>query len=143
MTTFHLWCYYQILSDSSIWNNPIFIIYKCISLTFRAREALRQCLPDQLKDQTFASCLKDDTSTKRWLAQLLKNLESTAASATPTTGISLQPALPWEVFMWLNSTLFNRHFCFYAIVIFSEDNSYIYYLLSQKKDFITVYHSFL
>lgn len=41
----------------------------------RAREALRQCLPDQLKDQTFAGCLRDDVSTKRWLSQLLKNLE--------------------------------------------------------------------
>ncbi|KAG7168852.1 CCR4-NOT transcription complex subunit 9-like [Homarus americanus] len=46
----------------------------------RAREALRQCLPDQLKDQTFAACLKDDKSTKHWLQQLLANLESTAAA---------------------------------------------------------------
>lgn len=43
----------------------------------RAREALRQCLPDQLKDNTFANCLKDDKSTRNWLNQLLKNLEST------------------------------------------------------------------
>ncbi|XP_064456769.1 CCR4-NOT transcription complex subunit 9-like [Ornithodoros turicata] len=42
----------------------------------RAREALRQCLPDQLKDNTFASCLQDDKSTTHWLAQLLKNLET-------------------------------------------------------------------
>merc|ERR1712226_1040197 len=41
----------------------------------RAREALRQCLPEYLKDSTFANCLKDDTSTKRWLAQLMKNLQ--------------------------------------------------------------------
>lgn len=55
----------------------------------RAREALRQCLPDQLKDSTFAGCLKDDNSTKRWLAQLLKNLES---PAVPTPGnIPLPP----------------------------------------------------
>jgi CCR4-NOT transcription complex subunit 9 len=40
----------------------------------RAREALRQCLPDQLKDQTFANVLKEDGSTKRWHSQLLKNL---------------------------------------------------------------------
>ncbi|XP_054712426.1 CCR4-NOT transcription complex subunit 9-like [Uloborus diversus] len=46
----------------------------------RAREALRQCLPDQLKDNTFASCLKEDKSTKHWLSQLLKNLESTPVS---------------------------------------------------------------
>lgn len=41
----------------------------------RAREALRQCLPDQLKDNTFSNCLKDDKSTRNWLVQLLKNLE--------------------------------------------------------------------
>jgi CCR4-NOT transcription complex subunit 9 len=43
----------------------------------RAREALRQCLPDQLKDSTFNNCLKDDKSTRNWLGQLLKNLEQT------------------------------------------------------------------
>ncbi|KAK4300273.1 hypothetical protein Pmani_027517 [Petrolisthes manimaculis] len=56
----------------------------------RAREALRQCLPDQLQDQTFAACLKDDKSTKHWLQQLLANLESTAA-ADPRIAI---PPLP-------------------------------------------------
>ena len=43
----------------------------------RAREALRQCLPDQLKDQTFNACLKDESTTKKWLALLIKNLEVT------------------------------------------------------------------
>ena len=43
----------------------------------RAREALRQCLPDQLKDSTFATCLKDESTTKKWLAQLIKNIEGT------------------------------------------------------------------
>lgn len=47
----------------------------------RAREALRQCLPDQLKDNTFSSCLKDDKSTKNWLQQLLKNLEQPTPNA--------------------------------------------------------------
>ena len=48
-----------------------------ISLVFyRACEALCQCLPDQLKDDTFSECLKDDKSTKHWLAMLLKNLEN-------------------------------------------------------------------
>lgn len=42
----------------------------------RAREALRQCLPDPLKDNTFAATLQDDNSTKRWLVQLQQNLES-------------------------------------------------------------------
>uniref|UniRef100_A0A2K5E857 CCR4-NOT transcription complex subunit 9 n=1 Tax=Aotus nancymaae TaxID=37293 RepID=A0A2K5E857_AOTNA len=40
----------------------------------RACEALRQCLPDQLKDTTFAQVLKDDTTMKYWLGQLVKNL---------------------------------------------------------------------
>jgi len=51
----------------------------------RAREALRSCLPDCLKDDTFESVLKDDQSTKKWLAQLLANLE-TPASAQATVG---------------------------------------------------------
>lgn len=44
------------------------------SSNFRAREALRQCLPEQLKDSTFAITLKDDSTTKKWLSQLLQNL---------------------------------------------------------------------
>merc|ERR1719210_1252385 len=52
----------------------------------RAREALRQCLPDHLKDNTFAACLKEDNSTKRWLAQLLKNLEAAPAAAPAAAG---------------------------------------------------------
>uniref|UniRef100_A0A2K5PYF3 CCR4-NOT transcription complex subunit 9 n=1 Tax=Cebus imitator TaxID=2715852 RepID=A0A2K5PYF3_CEBIM len=38
-----------------------------------AREALRQCLPDQLKDIIFALVLKDDTTMKYCLAQLVQN----------------------------------------------------------------------
>merc|ERR1719293_227084 len=50
--------------------------YLRLSDNTRACEALVQCLPDQLKDETFAACLKDDKSTKHWLAQLLKNIEA-------------------------------------------------------------------
>ncbi|KAK3108712.1 hypothetical protein FSP39_014018 [Pinctada imbricata] len=49
----------------------------------RAREALRQCLPDQLKDNTFSNCLKDDNSTKRWLLQLQQNLEAPTGVPDP------------------------------------------------------------
>jgi len=58
----------------------------------RAREALGQCLPDQLKDQTFMNCLKDDQSTRRWLTSLLKNLEA------PPGGLPLghQKAENWQ-----------------------------------------------
>lgn len=55
---------------------------------FRAKEALRQCLPDQLKDSTFQNVLKDDTSTKRWLQQLFKNLET-----SPNTNNQQQQSL--------------------------------------------------
>ncbi|CAB4378155.1 Cell differentiation protein rcd1 [Rhizophagus irregularis] len=40
----------------------------------RAREALRQWLPEPLRDATFSQVLKDDVVTKRCLAQLLVNL---------------------------------------------------------------------
>ncbi|KAF9271904.1 Cell differentiation protein rcd1 [Mortierella alpina] len=40
----------------------------------RAREALRQCLPEPLRDGTFAQVLKDDMTTKRCLTQLITNL---------------------------------------------------------------------
>ncbi|XP_028365041.2 CCR4-NOT transcription complex subunit 9 isoform X1 [Phyllostomus discolor] len=55
----------------------------------RAREALRQCLPDQLKDTTFNQVLKDDTTTKRWLQQLVKNLQE--GQVTDPRGIPLPP----------------------------------------------------
>jgi CCR4-NOT transcription complex subunit 9 len=48
--------------------------YLRLSENPRAREALRQCLPDSLRDATFSTALKDDVSTKRWLAQLLYNI---------------------------------------------------------------------
>lgn len=40
----------------------------------RAREALRQCLPEPLRNLQFTACLKDDIATRRWLAQLLANV---------------------------------------------------------------------
>ena len=50
----------------------------------RAREALRQCLPDALRDSTFTNCLKDDVTTKRWLTQLLFNITESQAGAQQT-----------------------------------------------------------
>lgn len=40
----------------------------------RAREALTRIIPDQLKDTTFSSCLKEDSATKKWLVQLLQSI---------------------------------------------------------------------
>ena len=62
--------------------------FHCIYILFRAREALRQCLPEQLKDSTFAVSLKDDSTTKKWLSQLLQNLglEAQAGSSNSSGG---------------------------------------------------------
>ena len=49
------------------------LIYR-LSDNARAREALRQCLPEPLRDATFSPVLRDDAATKRCLAQLLINL---------------------------------------------------------------------
>lgn len=56
----------------------------------RAREALRQCLPDLLRSPQFTACLKDDPTTRRWLAQLLINVGH-APDATLLAPDVLQP----------------------------------------------------
>lgn len=48
--------------------------YLRLSDNARAREALRQCLPEPLRNPQFTACLKDDQTTRRWLAQLLMNV---------------------------------------------------------------------
>ncbi|KAK4190807.1 putative cell differentiation protein rcd1 [Podospora australis] len=52
----------------------------------RAREALRQCLPEPLRDQTFQSVLRDDAATKRCLAQLIINLSNENVSDPMISG---------------------------------------------------------
>ncbi|KAI9674544.1 MAG: Cell differentiation protein rcd1 [Caeruleum heppii] len=53
----------------------------------RAREALRQCLPEPLRDATFSSVLRDDTATKRCLAQLLINLSDNVVDSSSSHGL--------------------------------------------------------
>jgi len=48
--------------------------YLRLSDNMRAREALRACLPEPLRDSTFANLLKGDMVTKRCLSTLLANL---------------------------------------------------------------------
>ncbi|KAH0836569.1 cell differentiation family, Rcd1-like-domain-containing protein [Lanmaoa asiatica] len=48
--------------------------YLRLSDNMRAREALRACLPEPLRDQTFSVLLKGDMVTKRCLTTLLNNL---------------------------------------------------------------------
>ena len=59
--------------------------YLRLSDNTRARDALRSCLPNQLRDNALAEVLKDDPVTKRWLTQLLFNigLERTPHRTTP------------------------------------------------------------
>lgn len=49
----------------------------------RARDALKQVLPEPLRDNTFAGLLKEDPSTKRWLQSLLAALSEGAPNALP------------------------------------------------------------
>eukprot|EP01038_Epipyxis_sp_PR26KG_P004162 gene4162-5926_t len=48
----------------------------------RARDALRQCLPEVLKDQTFTATIRTEESVQRWLSSLLKNLYDVPSSNT-------------------------------------------------------------
>jgi CCR4-NOT transcription complex subunit 9 len=54
-------------------------------LSCRAREALRTCLPELLRNPQFTGCLKSDDTTRRWLAQLLVNVgfNESAAQLSP------------------------------------------------------------
>ncbi|KAD5507595.1 hypothetical protein E3N88_15298 [Mikania micrantha] len=41
----------------------------------RACDALRSCLPDMLRDATFNNCLREDPTSRRWLQQLVHNVQ--------------------------------------------------------------------
>ena len=53
----------------------VIIIDILLLLIVRAREALVRIFPEQLKDATFIACLKDDSTTKKWMSQLIQCLE--------------------------------------------------------------------
>ncbi|XP_075487692.1 uncharacterized protein LOC142526914 isoform X1 [Primulina tabacum] len=60
--------------------------YLRLSENLRACEALRSCLPDLLRDATFNSCLREDPTTRRWLQQLIYNVQAARAPMQPGTG---------------------------------------------------------
>jgi CCR4-NOT transcription complex subunit 9 len=60
--------------------------YLRLSDNVRAKEALRQCLPDALRNHTFDDALKDDVTTSRWLAQLLYNIGTTTEGGAAGLG---------------------------------------------------------
>ena len=49
--------------------------YLRLSENPKAREALQSCLPDMLKDGTFGANLQEDAGTRRWLQQLIINVD--------------------------------------------------------------------
>ena len=51
--------------------------YLRLSEHAKARDALRQCIPDALRDQTLASVFRTEESVQRWHLQMLKNLSTT------------------------------------------------------------------
>lgn len=61
--------------------------YVCLADNPRAREALKQCLPDQLKDNTFEMNLNTDKSLKHWYGQLMNLMQndSNAVKTPPVT----------------------------------------------------------
>jgi len=65
-------------SPSSRLLKHIIRCYLRLSDNPRAREALRQCLPEQFRDATFAGVLKEDQATKVWLGKLLSNVSEGA-----------------------------------------------------------------
>jgi CCR4-NOT transcription complex subunit 9 len=58
----------------------------------QARKALSHCLPDQLRDNTFAQCLRNDRSTHHSLIQLLANLTTVVTPENPAVTIAPIPS---------------------------------------------------
>ena len=65
--------------------------YFRLSDNTRARDALRQCLPTSLRDDTFANALRDDMTVKKWLSQLLSVVGPPVAEGQQGQGQLLQP----------------------------------------------------
>jgi len=66
--------------------------YVRLSENSRAREALKQCLPDQLKDiSTFTDCLNRDQTIAAWLLLLKNNLESVMSDVSPGVQSLVKP----------------------------------------------------
>jgi len=62
----------------------------------KSRNALKKCLPNALKDQTFAAVLRTEDSVQKWLQQLLKNISLLPSDTTnfslPTNQASTIPS---------------------------------------------------
>jgi CCR4-NOT transcription complex subunit 9 len=60
--------------------------YLRLSENVRARDALRQNLPEVLRDNSFANVLRSEEIVQRWLAHLQKNLSDDREPTGPTNG---------------------------------------------------------
>lgn len=60
--------------------------YLRLADNLRARDALRQCLPEALRDGTFNNLLRDDASTSRWLASLTQQLDLKPVANSESSG---------------------------------------------------------
>ena len=75
-------CFLRFVALPASSARALLLISSRLSDNARAREALRQCLPEPLRDATFSSVLRDDAATKRCLAQLLINLSDNVVDAS-------------------------------------------------------------
>jgi CCR4-NOT transcription complex subunit 9 len=73
-------CFLRFVVSHAKTHAPLLIACS-LSDNARAREALRQCLPEPLRDATFSNVLRDDAPTKRCLVQLLINLSEASPDA--------------------------------------------------------------
>ena len=62
--------------------------YLRLSEHAKARDALRQCLPDALRDQTLANVFRSEESVQRWHLQMLKNLSTTGGTDVGSSGLA-------------------------------------------------------
>jgi len=76
--------------------------YLRLSENVRAREALRHCLPDVLKDPSLLPAIGEDVTVKRWLNSLIFNIAQAEANAQsefsqgppgPALGVAQQQAM--------------------------------------------------
>lgn len=67
--------------------------YLRLSDNARAREALRQCFPQSLRDDTFVGALRDDATVKKWLSQLLTVIGAGAGASSGAPAPSSTPSL--------------------------------------------------
>lgn len=62
--------------------------YLRLSDNGRARDALKQALPQSLRDDTFANALRDDSTVTKWLNQLLQTVGNPPEGGSGNAGIA-------------------------------------------------------